>query len=162
MEELRYAFERCASMITHASTEMEAQFIAYPIIDQAAWENLRAAIGTTRTWLFKLVFRRRKRTLTYIFSFGKHFWSDIDNVAERSEPRVCLLVSEQDGHEQEAKRLADGVASPLTIREIFVVGDEFVRRRFDPQQQTDVYDRGIDPTTIAQEFLRDVLLLKLV
>lgn len=161
MEELRYAFERCATMITHASTEIEAQLVAYPIIDQAAWENLRAGIGATRTWLFKVVFRRRQRSLTYIFFFGRHFWSEIDTESERSEKRVCVLVSELEGSESEAKRLADGVDSPVTIREIFVVDNQFVRKRFDPQRQQDVYDRGIDATVIAQEFLRDVLLLKM-
>jgi Fic family protein len=161
MEELRYAFERCASLITNASIEMEVQLFAYSIIDQAAWENLRAGIGATKTWLFKLVFRRQKRLVTYIFFFGKHFWSELDTMQERSEPRVCVLINEQEGGDVEAKRLAHDVTSPLTIREIFVVDNQLVRRRFDPQRKQDVYDRGIDPTVIAQEFLQDVLLLKL-
>jgi len=161
MEQLRYAFERCASMITRASTEIDVQFVAYPIIDQSAWENLRAGIGATRTWHFRVVFRGRGRSLTYIFFFGKHFWSNLDTVSVRSEPQVCLLVSEQEGSEEEAKRLAEGVDSPLTIREIFVLDNQLVRRRYDPQRQQDVYDGRIDPTVIAQEFLSDVLLLKM-
>jgi Fic family protein len=160
MEELRYAFERCASMITHASAEIEIQFRAYPSIDQAVWENLRSGLGGSNLWFFKLVFRRRRQSLTYIFFFGKHFWSDIDNDTERAEPRVCLLISEQAGKEL-ATRLSDGVDSPLTIRELFVVENTFVRVRFDALQNQNVFDRGVDPTVVAQEFMRDVLLLKM-
>ena len=36
MEELRYEFERCASTVTHASTEIEIQMSPYEIIDQGA------------------------------------------------------------------------------------------------------------------------------
>lgn len=168
MEELRYQFERCAATVTHASTEIEVQLVPYEIIDQAAWENIRAGLSASKTWFFKLTFRREEKYLHYFFFFGKHFWSDVDNDRERSESRVCLLISEQEGSEK-ARRLGESL-TPLSIRQVFVVDKELVRVRFGPADEETApdqsvapltYDRSINATTIAQEFIRDVLLLRM-
>lgn len=161
MEELRYEFERCASTVTHASTDIEVQVYPYDVIDQSAWENIRSGAPTSMTWFFKLNFRRERKYLNYIFFFGKHYWSDRDGDKERSEPRVCLLISEQEGRET-ARRLADDFPTPLSIREVFVIDKEFLRVRFDADQQETAHDKSIDATTIAQEFIRDVLLLRMI
>ncbi len=161
MEELRYEFEQCASTVTHASTEVEVQMFPYDIIEQSVWENIRAGLSASKTWYFKLNFRREGNYLTYILFFGKHFWSDVDTEQERSEPRACLLISEQEGRQDTARRLSEAFSTPLSIRQIFVVDQEFVRVRFDHDKQEEVYDRSIDATTIAQEFFRDVLLIRL-
>jgi hypothetical protein len=70
------------------------------------------------------------------------------------------LISEQEGRET-ARRLADSFPTPLSIREVFVIDNEFVRVRYDADQQETAYDKSIDATTIAQEFIRDVLLLRM-
>lgn len=160
MEELRYEFERCASTVTHASTEIEVQMYPYDIIDQGAWENIRTGLSASKTWFFRLNFRRDDKYVSYIFFFGKHYWSDLDTIRERSEPRVCLLISEQEGRAP-ARRLGDEFDTPLSIRHVFIVDKEFVRVRFDAVQHQDVYDRSITATTIAQDFIRDVLLLRM-
>ncbi|HVC92372.1 MAG TPA: Fic family protein [Pirellulales bacterium] len=160
MEELRYEFERCASTVTHASTEIEVQLHPFDIIDQGAWENIRSGARTSKTWFFNLSFQRDQRYLNYIFFFGRHYWSDLDTDRERSEPRVCLLISEQERGEM-AYRLGELVSTPLSIREVFIMDKEFVRVRFDPDRKESAYDRSIDATTIAQEFIRDALLLRM-
>lgn len=174
MEELRYEFEQCTSTINHASTEIEVQFVPYDIIEQPAWENVREGQSASKTWFFKLNFRRASRYLTYFFFFGKHFWTDLDGDRERSEPRVCLLISEQEGKEHARRLGEEGFDTPLSIRQIFVVNKEFIRVRassqtegtlsggpFDAGQQKEVYDRPIDAAAIAQEFIRDVILLRM-
>ncbi len=60
-----------------------------------------------------------------------------------------------------ALRLGELASTPLSIREVFVVDKEFVRVRIDPARRESVYDRSVDATTIAQEFIRDVLLLRM-
>jgi len=160
MEELRYAFERCASLISDKATDAEIQVWRYEIIDQSTWENLRSGIPASRTWYFKLVFRKANRYLTYFFFFGKHFWCDADTEEDRSKPYACILISE-------AKRGGVGIrldqleSVPLSIREIFVSQDQFVRKRYDANQDKDIYDRGISATTIAQDFISEVMLERL-
>ncbi len=161
MEQVRYEFERCASRVTHLAENVEIQLRSYEMIDQSKWENIRSGAGAMQTWLFRLVFRRGRERLTYFFFFGKHFWCDADTELDRSEPRVSLLISEAVGNEP-AKRLGEeGFNTPLSIREVFVVDNQLVRRRFDAEKNTDVYDRGIDPVTIAQDFIREVLLIRM-
>jgi len=162
MEELRYEFERCASTITHASADTEVQLSTYDTIEQGTWENIRGGLSASKTWFFRLSFRRDSNYLGYVFFFGKHYWSDVDTVSERSEPRVCLFVSEHEQGKGTARRLGDDdFSTPLSIREIFAVDNEFVRVRFDEDRQQKVYDRATTATKIAQEFIRDVLLRRM-
>lgn len=161
MESLRYAFERCAGAITGQSNDAEIQFHSHDLIDQPKWESIRAGVKESRVWLFRLVFKKDKRYRNYIFFFGKHYWSDVDTHAEKAEPRVCLLVSEQLSLETPAIRLGADPANPLTLREVFVVRDAFVRKRRDPGTDQEVYDRDIDPLKLAQEFIGEVLLLRM-
>lgn len=166
MEELCYEFEVCASTVTHGSTDIEIQVYPYEIIDQGTWENIRTGLPASKTWFFKINFRREQSYLNYIFFFGKHYWTDLDGERERSEPRVCLLISEQEGKEV-ARRLG-AFPTPLSIRQIFVVGKDFVRVRSSPnpdEVQPDgeslAYDKPVSASTIAQEFIRDVLLVRM-
>lgn len=166
MEELRYEFEICASTVTHASTEIEIQVYPYDIIDQGTWESIRAGSPATKTWFFKVNFKRERKYLNYIFFFGRHFWTDLDSERERAEPRVCLLIGEQEGKES-ARRLG-GFPTPLSIRQIFIVGKEFVRVRsspspdaVEPASEELTYDKSVSASTIAQEFIRDVLLQRM-
>jgi Fic family protein len=118
MEELRYAFERCASTITHISPDTQIQFKQFEVLDQAAWENIRSGIGAGRTWFFQLIFRRHGLSWSYFFFFGKHYWSDMDSDRDRAEPRVCLLIAEQVGGQEESVRLDQSPNNVVTIREL--------------------------------------------
>lgn len=161
MERLRSEFERCAVQITQASSNIEVQFKPYDMIDLAKWTMLRSGGGATRTWFFILSFRRDQRFLSYIFFFGKHYWSHDEAEAERTEPTVALLISEQEGHD-EARRLGeDSFFTPLALREIFVSDTSLVRKRNDPETESMTYDHDLDPLTVAQEFIQEVLRLRL-
>ncbi len=162
MEQIRFEFERCAARITDAAEDIEVQLRPYRLIDQAKWESLRSGTGPKETWFFFLHFRRARQSLRYIFFFGKHFWSDVDSNAERREPRVSLMVSEQPPGTEQATRLGDeGFATSLSLREVFVVDNQVVRKRYNLATRTDVVDREIDPMVVAQDFIEEVLLRRL-
>ncbi len=162
MEQIRFEFERCAACITDAAEDIEIQFRPYTLIDQDKWESLRSGTGAKETWFFFLDFRRTRQYLRYLFFFGKHFWSDIDSDEEKGEPRVSLLASEQIPGADRAVRLGDPEYSgPLSLREILLVDDQVVRKHYDLATAKDVYDRGIDPLIVAQDFIQEVLLRRL-
>jgi len=157
MEELQFEFTRCASRINKATDQLEVQVRTYDVIDQTKWENIRSGAGASATWLFRISIRRHRTTLSYIFFFGKHFWSDEDTELERKESRACVLISEDKGTER-AKRLDELEGTPLSIREIFLVEDAWTRKRFDPGQQRDVLDRDLGAAEIAKDFISEALL----
>ncbi len=159
MEQLRSMFEVCAANINEASQEIGVQVRKYDLVDRQRWDNIRTGIGASRTWFFSVDIRRAARRVRYIFFFGKHFVSEVDNDQERSEQRVTLLISEGEVG-GEAVRL-DQLDSPIGMREIFVVEDHFVRVRREPGEHDMVYDRGKSAMQIAQDFLRDVVLQRL-
>ncbi|MGO8748225.1 MAG: Fic family protein [Thermoguttaceae bacterium] len=160
MEELRYEFERSASTITHISSDIQIQFKRFEMIDQSAWENIRSGIGVSKTWFFQLIFRKNRRSWSYLFFFGKHYWTDLDNDQDRSEPRVCLLISEQIGS-QDSIRLDQAMDAAVTLKEIFVVKKTFVRRRFAPEKNAENLDHDLNPEMIAQDLIREIVLNRL-
>ncbi len=162
MEQIRFEFEQCAVRITQAANDIDIQLRAYDMIDQAKWESIRFGGKVAETWLFHLGFRRGRQYMRYIFFFGRHYWSDTDSDAERGEPRVSLLVSEQAPGAERARRLGEeDFITPLSLREVFVVDNHVVRKRYDPATETDVYDRDIEPMIVAQDFIQEVLLGRL-
>jgi hypothetical protein len=98
--------------------------------------------------------------LRYYFFFERHYATDLDDPGDRSEHRVSLSVSEED-NTGSGVRLDEIPQCPLTIREIFVVGDAFVCRRVDPATGSASYDRDVAPLRIAQDFIREVVLKRL-
>jgi Fic family protein len=159
-EELRYEFERSASTITHISPSIQIQFKKFEIIDQSAWENIRSGIGASKTWFFQLIFRKNRHSWSYLFFFGKHYWTELDNDQDRSEPRVCLLISEQIGS-QDSVRLDQAIDAAVTLKEVFVVKKTFVRRRYAPEHNAEVLDHDLNPETIAQDLIREIVLNRL-
>ena len=158
MEHVRFEFERCAARITAADSGVEIQAHSRKLIDLAKWENIRSGLGASETGFFRLDVKRQRQSLRYFFFFGKHYWSDIDTEAEKSEPRVALFVGEKEPGPDLAPRLGEeGFDTPLSFRELFVVQGGLVRKRFDASQNADVYDRDLEPVSVAQEFIRDVL-----
>ncbi len=160
MQELQYEFERSASTITHISAETQIQFKNFEMIDQSAWENIRSGIRAGKTWFFQLIFRKNRHSWSYIFFFGKHFWSDLDDDQDRSEPRVCLLISEQIGS-QDSVRLDQTEDAAVTLKEVFVVKKTFVRRRFALDKNAEVLDHNLSADAIAQDFIREIMLNRL-
>jgi len=161
MEEVRDAFQRCATQITGASDgSVSVRLEPLPIIDQAAWENLRAGERTPRTWFFWLHFRRGETRIQYCFFFGRHPLSPADNTISGLGPAPCLLISEQQGYES-AQRLDTLEGVPLSLRELILIDGRLARRRVDDATGNDTYDRDISPLTVAKEFITEVLLRRL-
>ena len=158
MQQLRSEFELGAAKINQASREMRVQVRNYELIDQQRWENIRAGVPTQQTWFFAIEVGRFDRRIRYIFFFGKHYWSELDNEQERSEHRACLLISEQQQSGVDAPRLDELRESPIGLREVFVVDNTFVRKRGDVGINEDVYDRKIRAAQIAKDFIQDVVL----
>ena len=46
----------------------------------------------------------------------------------------------------------------VTLRELLVIDDKLVRKRFDMAQDLLVYDVDIDPLDVARDFVKEVLL----
>ena len=161
---LRDSFERCAIQITNVSTgDIEIQLKSFDIIGQPTWETLRAGGHASKTWLFWINFRKHKMRLQYCFFFGSHHYSRVDQTIEDLGPSTCLLICEQqDNAEAEAMRIEDSTDSPITLREVLVVNDRLARKRFDPLQGECVYDENVDPLIVAQDFIQEVLLKRMV
>lgn len=158
MDILRREFESVASRISEASDEISIEVRPYPMIDQTSWENIRSGLGSKNTWLCVVDFTRSGRSIRYVFFFGRHFWTEgLDNDEERAEPRVCLLISEKVGRGDDLPVRLDQIEGcPLTLREVFVVGNQLVRKRVEASGAT-VYDRDVPPVRIAMDFLKDVI-----
>lgn len=160
MEELRDAFERCASQLTNASAgNIDVEIRPYEIIDQSIWESLRSGEGGSKTWFFWLTCRRGDERMQYCFFFGKHFWSIADQLIGFVPPNVCLLVSEKENQDS-AIRLDTIEDSPISIREILVIDDKLACRKLDNAGRT-ILERDIEAVNIAQTFLQDVLLKRM-
>jgi hypothetical protein len=142
------------------SGEIRIQVKRYDLIDQTRWENIAAGIGAEKTWFFIVDCSRAKLRLRYFFFFGRHYWTEQDTEQDRAEQRVCLLVSEDAG-DGNPRRLDDIPSCPLTLREVFLVGDALVRRQALPDGSVE-YDRNASSLRTAQDFLRDVILRRLV
>lgn len=160
VEQLRFEFEIFAARVTNASGRVRIQIRRYDLIDKATWEAISTGGRAERTSFFDLYFDAGGHRRRYIFFFGKHYPTDFDTVEDRSENRLCLLISEDDGSGK-GVRLDQIDRCPLTIREIFLVNDLFVVRQHDPGKNTIEYQRGIAPLRIAQDFIRDVVLRRL-
>lgn len=156
MDSLRREFQLCAAKVSEASTTLEIQVYPYRLIDRTQWENIRNGMGAEQTWHFKLDFTVSARRHRYYFFFGQHYLSDGDDEHDRSERRVSLLISEDDGSGGKGTRLDQIPDCPLSIREIYLVDDAFVLRRGDSAR-----DRDVSPLGIAQEFIKDVVLHRL-
>lgn len=161
LEAVRYEFQRCAAKLTSAANDIEIQVRPYETIPEEAWGSIGSGIRVGKTWFFMVFFRRDRRYVNYIFFFGKHYWSQLDLDRERADPRVCLLVSEEEGGESAVRLGDEEYSGPITLREVFAVDSDLVRRRVDLASGTDVYDRQITPTQIAQDFMREVLVTRL-
>lgn len=158
MEQLRLEFEICASRITDASTDMRIQVRPYELIDQQSWENIASGASGKHTWFFLVDCSCRQEHWRYFFFFGKHYWSDLDDDRDRSENRVCLLVSEDGRGGGDAVRLDhEDYHGPIVLREVFVVDDSLVSKSVDPVTEELVYERGESPLKIAQRFLGNVV-----
>lgn len=160
VEKVRYDFEHSAALITRMSKDVDIQMRRYPVIDESAWEFIRSGGSVGHNWLFTLRFHLGKQSPTYYFFFGKHFWSELDPPDSRSEPLVCLLVSESLTGEQ-AERLTAGKIKYPTLREIIIREDGLARKKYDPGSNQEIQDNHVSAARIAQDFIQEVLLYRL-
>lgn len=160
VQDLRDAFRRCITQIGRKTTRIEFQIHDYDIIDQATWESLRSEPKAPHTWCFRLAGRSDQGRFQYVFFAGKHFTNEVDNQFNIQGPQVCLLASEKRGPE-DAVILHGQESLPLTFRELLVIDNAFIRKRWDESAQAETYDRGLSAITIAQDFLKEVVLHRL-
>jgi len=160
MEQICHEFELCAGKVSGAAKNLRIQVERFAIIDQTQWQNIRDDIRTARTLFFRVDFALQRTQLRYLFFFGKHLWRDIDDECDRSERRVSLLISEDDGS-GDAVRLDKVGQCPITLREVFVVDDTLVCRKVEPGSEDARYDRDVSALRIAQDFIREVALSRL-
>ncbi len=160
MDQLRDAFERCATQITNASDgTVEVQVRSFDVVDQSTWETLRSGGKAAKTWFFWVNYRRGQERIQYCFFFGHHYFSPTD----RGSPNIasaCLLISEQKGDEQ-AVRLSELDNCPITLRELLVVDGKLARKRLDIAQNSVVFDIDVDPLDVARDFVQEVLLSRM-
>ncbi|MFQ5494332.1 MAG: Fic family protein [Phycisphaerae bacterium] len=163
MENIRFGFEHCAALVNQAAGKIEIQMRPYEAIDQSMWQIIRSGGTASKNWFFTLEFRRDPQRVRYIFFFGKHYWSEDDTEDEPKAPCVSLLIAEQGRANELARRLGEaGFDTRLSIRELFFIENRLVRKRYDETVKKEVYDRGVDTMTVAQEFIQDVLLVRMV
>ena len=162
MDQLRDAFERCATQITSASNgKVEIQVRSFDVVDQSTWETLRSGGNAANTWYFWANFRVGDERIQYCFFFGRHLYSDVDRAFPEIGPNASLLISEQVGAD-EAVRLADKQDGPVSLREILIVNGKIARKRRDLAQGVLVYDLDVDALAVAREFVQEVLLGRMI
>ena len=158
VEQLRDAFERCASLINRGGDRsLEVQVQSYDIIDQSTWETLLSGGSAKKTWFFRVLFRKDK-ALWYYFDFGRHFRQTDDASVEDEGPFVAILISQQHAGDEIAIRLDEIENCPISLRELLVLGQQVVRRRWDFLDSRMTYDRGVKPIEVAKDFFEEVLL----
>ena len=145
-----------------AKASVEVQVHPYQVIDQPTWETLLAGGSATRTWFFRTWFRKNDKIVWYIFFFGKHFWSPLDEAIGADGPWVNIIVSEQHPQDGKAVRLDEVENSPISLRELIVVDKRIVQRRWDRSTSRMVLDSDVKPIDVAKDFFEEVLLGKLV
>jgi Fic family protein len=159
VEQLRDAFERCASLINRGGDRtLEVQLQDYDVIDQVTWETLSSGGSAKKTWFFKVLFRKHQEVIWYFFYFGRHHWHDAEAAIEDEGPFVAILISEQRPGDDLAIRLDEIENTPISVRELLVLGREVVRRRWDFEASRMVYDRPVKPIDAAKDFFADVVL----
>jgi fido (protein-threonine AMPylation protein) len=158
VEQLRDAFERCASLINRGGDRsVEVQVQNYDIIDQPTWETLLSGGSAQKSWFFKVHFRKHE-VVWYYFYFGRHHWHVAGDSVEDEGPFVAILVSEQRPGDEFATRLDLVENSPITLRELLVLGRQVVRRRWDFGTSRMIYDRDVKPIEVAKDFFEEVIL----
>jgi len=156
-EQVRDAFERCATLVSDAGDRSyEVQVRRFDLIDQAAWESLRAGGGAKRTWFFRVWFRHEQTILWYIFFFGRHDWDPADETVEFHGPLIGLYISEQKPGDDRAVSLDKIEDTPLTLRELVIADKTLLRRRYDEPARFHGYEE-VPPVQAAKEFIEEVI-----
>lgn len=159
ISELRDSFQRCLTLLNRSSPQMSFDLDSYDPVDQATWRSLRSEPGAPGAWSFRITAQGDSDRLQYVFFAGKHCSSDLDDEVGLTGGQVGLFASEQRGAEESSILRDDN--SPITFRELLVIDNEFVRKRWDGSLRKLVYDAGLSSLTIAQEFLQEVVLHRL-
>ena len=159
VEQLRDAFDRCASLINRGSDRsLEVQMTNYDIIDQSTWETLLSGGIAKKTGFFRIRFRKQHQIVWYHFYFGRHYAKSADISIEDEGPFVAILISEQLPGETIATRLDEVENSPISLRELLVLGRQPIRRRWDHHTSRSTYDRDVKSIEIAKNFFGDIIL----
>lgn len=153
--ELRDAFSRCVTLLNRKSSGLEFEFVSYPLIDQSTWDGLRSEPRASRTWLFRLIGRSAAGRFQHVFFAGKHFRDDVDDGLGLLGQHVCIIVSEKRGEHESF--ILDDDNSAVTLREVLVHNNQFLRKRWDASSRETIWDRDVAALQIAQDFLSEVV-----
>ncbi len=159
MEQLRDAFERCATQVTSASGgQVELQIWALPLLDEASWASLRSGMLAAKSGFFTLTGTKQDKFVRYSFSFVRHAMDvRLDQVLPRQSPQVSLVVGEQTVIGGLFVRLQKDESQFVTLREIVVVDGRPIRKRYSPQFDDLVYDSDADALVIARDFVTEMV-----
>ncbi len=160
VQDLRDAFARCMTQVGRKTTKLDLHIHNYDIIDQATWESLRSEPKAPQTWYFRISCGSEVGRFQYVFFAGKHRVDGTDSKFGIHGPHVCLYVSEKCGPD-DPKVLSGQESLPLTFRELLIIDNALVRKRWDEASQTETYDRELSAITIAQDFIKEVVLHRL-
>lgn len=158
--ELRDACLRCLTLLNRKSSHLEFDLHPYDIIDMATWTSLRSESRAPHTWCFKIVAQSDAGRFEYVVFAARHVRTPIDDQLGAVGRLVSLLPSEKVG--VGGRQILVDANSPITLREVLVHDNEFIRKRWDAARQTNVYDRRISALQIAQDFLTEVVRHRLV
>jgi Fic family protein len=153
--ELRDAFIRCMTLLNRKSSRMQFNLHSFPVIDMATWETLRTEPRTPKTWCFRIEAASDVGHLEYILFAGKHFHDTNDENFHLPGGHVTVLVSEKSASTE--SRILKGDNSPITLREVLVVDNEFVRKRWDGERRVNLFERDVTAIRIAQDFLTEIV-----
>ncbi len=160
MVQLRWEFEVCSSRVSKASKDLQIQVNECDIININRWDNIRSGMIVGPTSFFSMDFSVRHVYWRYYFFFGLHSSCEHDSMEDKSQQRVGLLISELEGSGL-SKHLIQADDSPVSLREVFLTDDRFIRKSVDSSGSALTYDRNIAPIDIAKDFISDVILKRM-
>ena len=159
MEQLRDAFERCATQVTSASGGLvDLQLQTLPLLDEASWASLRSGTLGPKTGFFSLTGFKGDKFVRYYFFFGRHFSDEVlDQSLPKQLPLVNLLIGEQSTKGGQSVRLMKDESQFVTLREVIVIDGRPIRKVYRPNSEDVVYDQKSDALVIARDFVTEMV-----
>jgi hypothetical protein len=163
MERIRFEFELASGQLERESPRPLVQVQTYDMLEFEGWSTLTEAGRVAKAWFFRLHFQRpQPPNLVYAFFFGRHWWGDDDPPEIRGKQLASLLVSERPSFDSSATErpeyhVLDESEQRVSLREILVLDGRIVRRRYDPVDDRNLFDFGIEAIDVVTQFLEEVL-----
>jgi Fic family protein len=112
--------------------------------------------SSKKTWFIGLEFKIENTMLRYIIWYGSHKIQPSDSFTESELPsKVVLLVSHEE--ERQYYKTLDESEDRVSLRELVPNGSSFWRRRFNPVEKVDEWDRDLQSGIIVRELFSEIL-----